>query len=646
MAGDGPSDTHHYLPDVKAIPTHQNITFAAAGNCQNQGAAVAQIAHSSPATTSSAQPPQPSTKVPDVLASSTPPESLHLDVGNVRSPAIPDPPFTIGSLQFPAISREPTVAQPSSSTSGVPTHILDPSIEGIEAGLKKPQISETRVFPNTKSTIRRVEGQIGQKESHIRDPHQKTVRMTLAPPIFAPVDFPATAPATAAVQTAGKIPKRSAQPPLFKKPVPSLSQVLSASKRNSLPTFVTEPLPDREVTVHRGMPAVRFNEAEVSDLALIDKYILVGKFSHGQPKLEVIKNHFATNYVFRGSVSVGWRDSKHVFIMCSNSHDCTNLLLEGTIFFPGDYPMRLFRWTPDFDPEVETSLAPAWILFYDLPLHMFNFHALSLICKPLGKLLGVDKVTLAREKPHVARVCVEVDLLQPLLKEIFVGTSEVVGNEDCGFVQSVVYERVPYYCEYCWKQGHSLDRCKFKVKSGKGSRPPTSEELQLLETSDEPEEPADDLEFDASALPFASTDIDLGRRREKTPRTPAVRTPMICTLNRSANTIPSNRDFEPYPSYCQDPGPSYEDVHEVRYHCDGRRYGEDSDFSDEEEDDVIWAEEKEDIRYKFEPKSKVGYYGNNLQPFQRDLEKAGLSPPRNYRKTRSRYRDYEERFLG
>ncbi|VFQ94188.1 unnamed protein product [Cuscuta campestris] len=156
---------------------------------------------------------------------------------------------------------------------------------------------------------------------------------------------------------------------------------------------------------------------------------------------------------------------------------------------------------------------------------------------------------------------------------------------------------------------------QLEVKSGKGSRPPTSEELQLLETSDEPEEPVDDLEFDASALPFASTDIDLGRRREKTPRTPVVRTPMICTLNRSANTIPSNRDFEPYPSYCQDPGPSYEDMHEVRYHCDGRRYSEDSDFSDEEEDDVIWAEEQEDIRYKFEPKSKVGYYGNNLQPF-------------------------------
>ncbi|RAL44122.1 hypothetical protein DM860_016368 [Cuscuta australis] len=124
--------------------------------------------------------------------------------------------------------------------------------------------------------------------------------------------------------------------------------------------------------------------------------------------------------------------------------------------------MRLFRWTPDFDPEYETSLSPVWISFFGLPLHMFNFHALSLICKPIGKLLGVDSVNLAKAKPHVARVCVEMDLLQPRLKEIFVGTSEVVGDEDCGFVQPVVYEKVPFYCDYCWRQGHSLARCRLK----------------------------------------------------------------------------------------------------------------------------------------------------------------------------------------
>ncbi|VFR01318.1 unnamed protein product [Cuscuta campestris] len=470
-----PPDTHQSLPDVETIPKHPWIVAVAAGNCQVDPHAAAQVSHFVPATTCSGKPPNQSTKVPDVLASSTPPESQQLDVGNARSPALPAPPFTIGSFHFPATSGEPKVAQPLSNIPGTATNVPGPSISAIEAGLNKPQESEVRVFPNTNSSIRRVQGQIGQKGFHIRDPHEKPVRMTLAPSVLAPADFPATvagAPATAAAaQTTGKIPENSTQPPFSRKPVPSLSQVISASKRNSLPTFVTEPFPEREVTVHRGMPAVRFNEAEVSDLALIDKYILVGKFSHRQPKLE--------------------------------------------------------------------------------------------------------------------------------------------------------------------------------VKSGKGSRPPTSEELKLIETSDEPDEPAEDLEFDASALPFASTDIDLGRKREKTPFTPAARTPLICTLNRSANTTPSNRDFYARPSYCQDPGPSYEDPHDIRYHCDGRRYGEDSyPPSDEDEDDLIWEEEQEDIRYDFGPKSNVGYYGPNLEPFQRDLEAAGLSPPRNFRKTRSRYRDFEERFLG
>ncbi|VFQ96664.1 unnamed protein product [Cuscuta campestris] len=293
----------------------------------------------------------------------------------------------------------------------------------------------------------------------IRDPHAKPVRLALVPPDSAPV---AGAPPATAVPATVKIPEAPVPPSKSNKHTPSLAQVVSGSSRIKVPTPVMEPLPDRDVTIHRGMPAVRFLKSEVSTLARIDKYILVGKFSHGQPKLEVIKHYFSTHYVFRGTVSVGWRDSKHVFIMFSNSHDCTNMLLEGTITFNGLHPMHLFRWTPDFDPEYETSFSPVWLSFYGLPLHMFNFHAFSLICKPIGKLLGVDSITLAKAKPHVARVCVEMDLLQPRPKEIFVGTSEVVGEEDCGFIQPVVYEKVPYYCDYCWRQGHSSERCKLK----------------------------------------------------------------------------------------------------------------------------------------------------------------------------------------
>ncbi|RAL51607.1 hypothetical protein DM860_018265 [Cuscuta australis] len=437
MASDVLPDIHQRPPGLKMIPTHPNISPFAAGIRQVEEDAAANFIITSSGEQNSATSSQ------------------------------------IGLQNLPQ------------TLSGVTTIIKEPSVARIDADLKKPQFSDIRVFAKEKTQIRGALGEIGKIQLDIHDPQFKTKKMALVPPDFERVEFPATltagAPPATAVLTAGKNSASPVQHPDSKKFTPSLSQVVSASDRVKVPTSITEPLPDREVTVHRGMPAVRFMQSEVSQLALIDKYILVGKFSHGQPKLEVIKQHFSTNYVFRGTVSVGWRDSKHVFIMFSNSHDCTNILLEGTLIFNGLHPMRLFRWTPDFDPEFETSLSPVWISFYGLPLHMFNFHALSLICKPIGKLLGVDSVTLAKAKPHVARVCVEMDLLAPRPKDIFVGVSEVFGEEDCGFVQPVVYEKVPYYCDYCWRQGHSLERCKLykpetqqpKPKSKTHSAPPT-----------------------------------------------------------------------------------------------------------------------------------------------------------------------------
>ncbi|VFQ67755.1 unnamed protein product [Cuscuta campestris] len=59
-------------------------------------------------------------------------------------------------------------------------------------------------------------------------------------------------------------------------------------------------LPDRNIIMHRDTPTVRFAEEEVEHFSKVDRFTLVGKFSHGQPKLDVIKKHFATQYLLKG----------------------------------------------------------------------------------------------------------------------------------------------------------------------------------------------------------------------------------------------------------------------------------------------------------------------------------------------------------
>ncbi|VFQ80979.1 unnamed protein product [Cuscuta campestris] len=221
-------------------------------------------------------------------------------------------------------------------------------------------------------------------------------------------------------------------------------------------------LPDRNIIMHRDTPTVRFAEEEVEHLSKIDRFTLVGKFSHGQPKLDVIKKHFATQYFLKGQVTIGWRGPRHVILTFSNSQDCTDILLKSQIAFNGANPMRLFRWTPDFNTETETSIASVWISLPGLPIHFFDKAALALVCKPLGKVLVIDQATMSKSRPHVARVRLEMDLMLPLIHKVFIGTSTLPGKEDEGFYQSIEYERIPLYCTKCFKQGHSVEKCKLE----------------------------------------------------------------------------------------------------------------------------------------------------------------------------------------
>ncbi|CAI9112272.1 OLC1v1012692C1 [Oldenlandia corymbosa var. corymbosa] len=72
----------------------------------------------------------------------------------------------------------------------------------------------------------------------------------------------------------------------------------------------------------------------------------------------------------------------------------------------------------------------------------------------IGKPLKIDVPTLNMSRPSVARVCVEVDLLKDLPKQIRLG---VEGNT---YFQAVTYENLPEYCTECSKIGHSVKNCK------------------------------------------------------------------------------------------------------------------------------------------------------------------------------------------
>ena len=89
--------------------------------------------------------------------------------------------------------------------------------------------------------------------------------------------------------------------------------------------------------------------------------------------------------------------------------------------------MRIFRWTRDFHVHKESSLVPVWVSLLALPIHYFDRHSLFSILSSVGQPLFLDSATVARSRPSVARVCVEVVLLKPICSWVWIGVEGETG---------------------------------------------------------------------------------------------------------------------------------------------------------------------------------------------------------------------------
>ncbi|XP_060200864.1 uncharacterized protein LOC132629150 [Lycium barbarum] len=124
-----------------------------------------------------------------------------------------------------------------------------------------------------------------------------------------------------------------------------------------------------------------------------------------------------------------------------------------------DLQMWLQRWTPDFKPEEDIPLAPIWALLPGLPFHMHNWVYIKQIVEAAGTPIEVDLATKNMNRPSMAKVRIEIDLLKPLVTNVWIGNED----EDSplrGFTQKIEYESIPKYCKHCRKLGHNLANCR------------------------------------------------------------------------------------------------------------------------------------------------------------------------------------------
>lgn len=99
--------------------------------------------------------------------------------------------------------------------------------------------------------------------------------------------------------------------------------------------------------------------------------------------------------------------------------DLMGALTGGPWMMFGHY-MMVKRWDPSFNHNSSViTTTGLWVRISGLPFVMYDRNMLYTICSTIGNPLRVDENTLKAARGRFARVCMEVDLSQPLEGELF-----------------------------------------------------------------------------------------------------------------------------------------------------------------------------------------------------------------------------------
>ncbi|CAN1120861.1 hypothetical protein LINPERHAP1_LOCUS17247 [Linum perenne] len=114
----------------------------------------------------------------------------------------------------------------------------------------------------------------------------------------------------------------------------------------------------------------------------------------------------------------------------------------------GDHYVVLQNWRPYFRPEASTlSTLRVWVRLPGLPIEYFDAAILQTIGDKIGSTVRIDHTTLQGNRGKFARICVEVDLLKPLLSKYRLRRR----------VRGIEYEGLHTICFSCGCFGHQQD---------------------------------------------------------------------------------------------------------------------------------------------------------------------------------------------
>lgn len=125
-------------------------------------------------------------------------------------------------------------------------------------------------------------------------------------------------------------------------------------------------------------------------------------------------------------------------------------VLEGGHWLVMGHYLTVTKWRPRFQPSTTTiSSTMVWVQFPSIFPELLDEEMLTFMGYMLGRTVKVDPMSLTGLRCRFARVCVEINLDEPLLPSLTV----------LDLAQKVEYEGLHMICFKCGKFGQQVDDC-------------------------------------------------------------------------------------------------------------------------------------------------------------------------------------------